>query len=67
MKYVENLLYLQTEFCLNDFASKNGYSLLELLQFLNLVLTKHETVAKQIWKSKIHLKDRVLLYSKVKR
>lgn len=32
-------MYLQTEFCLSDFARKNGYSLLELLQFLNLVLT----------------------------
>lgn len=62
MKYVENLMYLQTEFSLNDFTSKNGYSLFELLVFLNLVLTKHETVAKQIWKNKIYLKGIVLLY-----
>lgn len=39
MKYVENLSYLKTEFWLNGFTSRNGYSVCELLIFLNLVLT----------------------------
>lgn len=46
MKNVENLRYLETEFCLNDFTNKNRYFIIEILTFLNLILITHETVAK---------------------
>lgn len=57
MKNVENLRYMEAEFCLNDFASQNRYFIFELLIFLNLILTTRERVAKENWKKKICLKD----------
>lgn len=52
MKYVENLSYLKTEFWLNGFTSRNGYSVFELLIFF-----KFSSDHRQSWKNKIYLKE----------